>query len=325
MKTRRLGKTGWDVSEVGLGCWQLGGEFGPIEDQRAQAILDTALELKVNFWDTADVYGGGKSESRIAAARPHEKGVKVATKLGRGGGMFPDNHTREGMRESLIGSARRLGVEQIDLAQLHCLPMEVLQRGEVFGWLEDFKREGLIAHYGASVETIAQGLECLKHEGVATLQIILNLFRQDAVTELLPLAREKGVGIIVRLPLASGLLTGKYNKRSIFHESDHRNYNRDGEKFFVGETFSGLPFEKGVELATELEKLKPHGWPLAYFSIRWCLDHLGVSTVIAGVSKPQQLRENVTAAARTPLPGFHHARINAFYKEMVRPHVRGEI
>lgn len=324
MKTRRLGKTGFEVSEIGLGCWQLGGDFGPVGDETANAILDAANQAGVTFWDTADVYGGGVSESRIGA---HAKaaGVRIATKLGRGGGLFPDNYSKDGMRASLVGSAQRLGVETLDLAQLHCVPAAVLEDGQVFGWMEELKAEGLMRHWGASVETIAEGMLCLEQPGLATLQIIFNLFRQDAAAELLPRAAEKDVGIIVRLPLASGLLSGKYDKNTRFDASDHRNYNADGQAFSVGETFSGLPFERGVELVAELRGLAPEGMPMSQFALRWILEHPQVSTVIAGVSKPKQLADNVAASEGKRLFPALLGQLGEWYQERVKPEIRGGV
>ena len=325
MQYRRLGKTNYQVSEIGLGCWQLGGDFGAIDDQQSSAILDKALSDGVDFWDTADVYGGGLSESRVGAKLKGRTDVKVATKVGRNGSLFPDKYTKAGVKESLAGSARRLGVETIDLAQLHCVPSKVLEDGAIFTWLDDLRQEGLIRFYGASVETIAQGLLCLKSPNIATLQIIFNLFRQDAVTELLPAAQKADVGIIVRLPLASGLLSGKFGKGQKFAPEDHRNYNRDGAAFSVGETFSGLPFDIGVDRVKDLEALNTTGWPLSQFALRWLLDHPAVSTIIAGVSKPAQLDDNVAAAGRPALSPELHGKLAAFYADKVRASVRGEI
>ena len=324
MKQRILGKTGYSVSEIGLGTWQLGGDFGPVGDETAAAILDAANAQDVNFWDTADVYGGGLSESRIGL---HAKGagVKVATKVGRSGTLFPDKFTKDGVRESIVGSLRRLGVEQLDLVQLHCVPTVVLQDGRIFGWMDELKAEGLMAHYGASVETVAEGLLCLEHEGVATLQIIFNILRQDAAKELLPKAAERNVGIIVRLPLASGLLSGKYSKDTRFDPSDHRNYNADGAAFSVGETFAGLPFERGVELVQELKGLAPENVPLAQVALRWVLDHPQVSTVIAGVSKPEQLADNVAASERPSLFPALMGQLSAWYEKDVKPEIRGGV
>lgn len=324
MKTRLLGKTGYEVGEIGLGCWQLGGDFGPVEDDAAAAILDAANAAGINFWDTADVYGGGLSERRIGA---HEKGpgVKVATKLGRSSALFPNKYSKERMRESLIGSAQRLGVATLDLAQLHCVPTPVLREGEIFGWMEELRAEGLVRHWGASVETIEEGLICLEQPGCATLQIIFNLLRQDAAEKLLPQAAEKNVGIIVRLPLASGLLSGKYDKNSTFDETDHRNYNRDGQAFSVGETFSGIKFERGVELVQELKGLAPEGVPLSQFALRWILDHPQVSTIIAGVSRPEQIADNVAASERKSLFPALMTQLGEWYRQEVRPEIRGEV
>ena len=325
MRHRRLGKTGYEVSEIGLGCWQLGGSFGTIDDQTANAILDKALALGVDFWDTADVYGDGQSESRIGTRLRLNPNIKVATKVGRNRSLFPDKYTREGVKASLQASAKRLGVETLDLAQLHCVPKKVLEDGVIFTWLDDLKQEGLIRHYGASVETIDEGLLCLKNPNIASLQIIFNLFRQDAATRLLPEAQKADVGIIVRLPLASGLLSGKFGKGQKFAAEDHRNFNRDGAAFSVGETFSGLPFEIGVDLVKELEGLNTTGWPLSQLALRWLLDHPAVSSIIAGVSKPAQLDDNVAAAARPALPQALNDNLAMFYASKVRPAVRGGI
>lgn len=324
MKTRRLGKTGFEVSEIGLGCWQLGGDFGPVGDETAGSILDHALAAGITFWDTADVYGGGLSESRIGT---HAKGplVKVATKLGRSGSLFPNRYSKEGVRESLVASAKRLGVQTLDLAQLHCVPPEVLRDGAIFGWMDELKAEGLVANWGASVETIEEGMLCLEQTGCATLQIIFNLLRQDAAEKLLPMAAEKDVGIIVRLPLASGLLSGKYDKNTSFDESDHRNYNRDGAAFSVGETFSGIRFERGVELVAQLKGLAPEGMPMSQFALRWILDHPQVSTVIAGVSKPEQIADNVAASERRSLFPALMGQLKEWYERDVKPEIRGGV
>lgn len=324
MKQRVLGKTGYSVSEIGLGTWQLGGDFGPVDDAAAAAILDAANGQGVNFWDTADVYGGGLSESRIGA---HAKGVgvHVATKVGRSGALFPDKFTKDGLRESILGSARRLGVARLDLVQLHTVPTDVLRDGKIFGWMNELRAEGLMAHYGASVETVEEGLICLQHEGVATLQIIFNILRQDAAKQLLPQAAAQNVGIIVRLPLASGLLSGKYGKDTRFDASDHRNYNADGAAFSVGETFSGIPFERGVELVQELKGLAPENVPLAQVALRWVLDHPQVSTVIAGVSKPEQLADNVAASERPSLFPALMGQMAEWYEREVKPEIRGGV
>ena len=267
MQYRTLGKTGIRVSEIGLGCWQLGGDFGTIEDGRAQAILDQAAQSEINFWDTADVYGGGlaKIASANGAANMPPRPT-IATKVGRSGDLFPNKYTKPLVREHLTGSLQRLGGDALDLVQLHCVPFSALRQGDLLAWMEDFRQEGLIRHYGASVETVEQALFCLKQPGISTLQIIFSLFRQDAAAEVLPAAEKANVGIIVRLPLASGLLGGKLSAHQQFAPEDHRHFNRDGEHFNVGETFSGLPFEEGVRLVDELQRLAQPEGPLARFA-----------------------------------------------------------
>lgn len=325
MNLRRLGKTGYDVSEIGLGTWQLGESFGPVNDQQAAEILKTARGLDVNFWDTADVYGGGQSESRIGEFTD-KAGVFVATKLGRGS-QFPGmkGYTRRHVKESLTGSLKRIGGETLDLAQLHCIPTDVLRDGEIFSIMDDLRDEGLMRHWGASVENVEEALLGLRAEGLATLQIIFNLFRQDYADEVLPKAAAQNVGIIVRLPLASGLLSGKWTKETTFPESDHRNFNADGKAFNVGETFSGLPFAKGVELVDQLKQMVPKGLPLAQFALRWLLDQKQVSTIIAGVTKPAQLRDNVEASRREPLDPALIEELRGWYADKVKPEIRGRI
>lgn len=325
MERRILGKTGYEVSEIGLGTWQLGESFGALNDQTAEDILKTARRLEVNFWDSADVYGGGQSESRIGGFKD-KTGVFVATKLGRGG-EFPGmkGYSRKNVKESLSGSLKRIGGETIDLAQLHCIPTDVLRDGEIFNIMDDLRDEGLLRHWGASIENVEEALICLKAPGLATLQIIFNLFRQDYAEEVLPKAKEADVGIIVRLPLASGLLSGKWSKDTKFDEKDHRNFNRDGKFFNVGETFSGLPFETGIELVEDLRHLSPKGLPLAQFALRWLLDHPEVSTIIAGVTKASQLEANVAATKVDPLEPALHEELRDWYERKVRHKIRGRI
>lgn len=331
MNYRTLGKTGYQVSEIGLGCWQLGGDFGSMSDDRAEAILDEAAWSGINFWDTADVYGAGQSESRIGQwclkycdAVDNDRPT-VATKVGRNRELYPDKYEKERVRASIIGSLERIGGNSLDLVQLHCVPFEVLKQGEIFTWLDEFKSEGLIRHYGASVETVEEGLYCLSRPGLATLQIIFSLFRQDAAKVLLPAAQKANVGIIVRLPLASGLLSGKMTADRQFAPEDHRNHNRDGQRFNVGETFSGLPFEKGVALVDELKQLAPEGMPLGVLALRWILDHPAVSTVIAGTTRPEQVVENSQASKTSALLPRVHEQLSQFYWDKVRSHVRGPV
>ncbi|MBN9317163.1 MAG: aldo/keto reductase [Devosia sp.] len=326
MNIRTLGKTGYDVSEIGLGTWQLGESFGPVSDESANEILKTARSLDVNFWDTADVYGGGQSERRIGAFRDR-KGVFVATKLGRNGEIFPNKtgYNKKNIKESLAGSLKRLGVETLDLAQLHTIPTEVLRDGEVFTIMDDLRDAGMMRHWGASVENVEEALLAMRAPGCTTLQVIFNLFRQDYITEVFPVAQKNNVGVIVRLPLASGLLSGKWTKETKFASTDHRNFNANGEKFNVGETFSGLKFETGIELADQLKQMIPAGMPLSQFALRWILDQPAVSTIIAGVTRPDQLRANVDATRREPIEPALVAKLADWYQDKVRPQIRGRI
>lgn len=326
MNIRKLGKTGYDVSEIGLGTWQLGESFGPVSDESAAEILKTARSLDVNFWDTADVYGGGQSESRIGAFGD-KKGVLVATKLGRNGEIFPNRtgFNKRNIKDSLAGSLKRLGVDTLDLAQLHTIPTDVLRDGEVFTIMDDLRDAGMMRHWGASVENVEEAQLAMRAEGCTTLQVIFNLFRQDYITEVFPAAQKNNVGIIVRLPLASGLLSGKWTRETKFAPTDHRNFNANGEKFNVGETFSGLPFEKGIELADQLKQLVPAGIPLSQFALRWILDQPAVSTIIAGVTRPDQLRANVDATKRERIEPELAEKLNGWYQEKVRPEIRGRI
>ncbi len=324
MMKRTLGRDGFEIGEVGTGCWQFGGDFGPMEDATAFAILDAAVAGGTDFFDTADVYGAGRSEELIGRfLKTCETPITVATKVGRESVLYPDKYRREVVRDSLLRSMKRLEVDVLDLIQLHCIPTEVMQDGEIFEWLRDFKTEGLIKHFGASVESVDQGLICLKQEGLLSLQVIFNPFRMKLVTELLPQAKERGVGIIIRLPLASGLLTGKFTKATKFAESDHRNYNRDGQHFNVGETFAGLPFEKGVELAEALKAFVPAGMTLAQMTLRWILDHDAVSVIIPGASSPAQATGNASAADLEKLSPELHAKLAEFYQNEVAQHIRG--
>lgn len=320
MKRRKLGKSGIEVSEIGLGCWQLGGDFGPLGNDRAQAILRAADQSGIDFWDTADVYGNGHSESMIEQYRfEHAPAVVVATKVGRDSKLYPDHYTKERVRANIAGSATRLGVETLDLVQLHCVPLAVLKAGDLLGWMEDFRSEGLIRAFGASVETIEEALEIVAHPGLTSLQIIFNLFRQNAISELFPLAESHAVGIIARLPLASGVLSGKMRHGQSFAETDHRHYNRRGEAFSQGETFSGLPFDQAVDLVDEIRSWAPEGMTMAQMAMRWILDHPAVTTVITGASRPEQVLENAGVSRLEPLPEGLHTRLAEFYRRAVEP------
>jgi aryl-alcohol dehydrogenase-like predicted oxidoreductase len=322
MNSRTLGKSGYQVSEIGLGCWQLGGDFGPLGDEVAAGILAEAAGQGINFWDTADVYGGGISEERIAAfLHDRPAPVKVATKVGRDSGLFPDGYTKGKVRENLEGSLKRLRTETLDLVQLHCVPPGVLEAGDLLAWMEDFQAEGIVRHFGASVQTLAEARVAVRHPNLASLQIIFNLFRQDAMSELFPLAEANEVGIIVRLPLASGILAGKMNADTAFAESDHRHYNRNGEAFSQGETFSGIPYETALALVERIREKVPHGMSMAQMAMRWLLDHPAVTTVIAGASRPEQVRENAAVSQLPPLPGNLHEWLASFYLSEVRSRI----
>lgn len=294
-------------------------------EKEAFEIMSISVEGGVNFFDTADVYGAGKSETLIGKfLKSHQDEVRVATKLGRFSDPgWPENFTREAMIRHTDASLKRLGVEALDLTQLHCIPTEVLWQGEVFDVLRDLKKAGKIKHFGASVESMEEAQICLRQEGLESLQIIFNLFRQKPISALFDDARQRGVAIIVRLPLASGLLSGKMTAATQFSENDHRNFNRDGASFNVGETFAGLPFLKGVELADGLKPFVPEGWTMAQMALRWILDHDAVSVVIPGASRAEHARGNLTASALPPLPDELHTRLRDYYKTNVAEFIRG--
>jgi len=314
------------TTEVGLGCWQFGGDWGEISETRVMDILETAIVEGIRFFDTADIYGNGKSEEFIGKFLSNYDGedkVYVATKLGRDAGLYPDQYTRDAVKGRIEDSLKRLQTDQLDLVQLHCIPMEVMQQGDIFDWLRDFQSEGLIRDFGASVESMEEAQVCMKVEKLASLQIIFNIFRQKPIDVLFDDAKKKGVALIVRLPLASGLLAGKFTKETTFTEQDHRNYNKDGEKFNVGETFAGLPFEYGVELSEQLRFYLPATMTMAQFALRWILDHDAVSVVIPGATRPGQVRANAKASELPSLSPELHQRLHKFYNRMVKDHIRG--
>jgi len=326
MKKRILGKSGFRVSEMGLGCWQLGGDFGPVSDDRSEAILRTAVESGIDFWDTADVYGGGMSERRIGQYLGANPGKAiVATKVGRSAGLFPNGYSKEKVRLSIQESASRLQVDVVDLVQLHCVPLEVLRAGDILCWLEDFQQEGLIRAFGASVETIDEGMTVIDHPKLVSLQVVFNLFRQQATSRLFPAAQANDVGIIVRLPLASGVLGGKMTRGQRFAETDHRHYNRDGAFFSQGETFSGVPFDRAVDLVEEMRSWLPGGMSMAQMAMRWILDHAAVSTVITGATRPEQVLENAGVSELAPLPEALHRKLADFFTEKVESSIVVEV
>jgi aryl-alcohol dehydrogenase-like predicted oxidoreductase len=324
MNQRQLGKTGFIVGDMGLGCWQFGGAFGPMTQQAALDTMAAAVESGINFFDTADVYGDGRSESLIGRfLGASSSDVYVATKYGREADVYPDNYTQETLRLKTEASLRRLGVDCLDLTQLHCVPIDVLRRGEVFDWLRKLKQEGKIKHFGASVETGEEAMVCMEHDDVASLQIIFNVFRQEPLQGVFAKAKQGNVAVIVRLPLASGLLSGKFTRDTKFAETDHRSYNRDGQQFSVGETLAGLTLQQGVELTEAIRPLVPRGMTMAQMALRWILDHDAVSVVIPGAKSPRQAQENAAASDLAPLPAQLHEQLAEFYANEVRAHIRG--
>ena len=324
MHDRQFGTEDLLVSEVGLGCWQLGAEWGEVSEAEAQRILEAALEKEITFYDTADVYGEGRSETFIGnfLKRHPDRNLYVATKVGRRD-LYPDQYTRAGVRACIDRSLKNLQVDALDLVQTHCIPTEVMRDGEIYEWLQILCDEGKIKRFGASVETMEEALLCMRHPGIYSLQIIFNVLRQKALAEVLPLAAEKKVGIIVRLPLNSGLLSGKFNRQTVFATNDHRNFNRDGQAFNVGETFGGLPYEKGLELVDELRSYVPEGMSMAQFALRWCLDQLGVSVIIPGASRADQVYTNARVSELPPLSDSLRNTLKEFYANKVHSHIRG--
>ena len=325
MKQRLFNRTGEAVSEIGLGTWQLSGaDWGEVDESQALETLRAAAAGGVNFFDTADVYGLGRSEQLIGKFLQGTPGrIFVATKLGRFPEPgWPQNFTLDAMRRHTEASLRRLGVESLDLTQLHCIPTAVLRDGEVFESLRQLKREGKIKHFGVSVESNEEALICLRQEDLSSLQIIFSIFRQKPV-EFFEEAKRRSVALIVRLPLASGLLSGKFTKETQFAATDHRAYNREGQAFNVGETFAGLPFEKGIELSDALRAMVPEGMTMAQMALRWILDFDAVTVIIPGASNPRQARANVSVSDLAPLGPELHARLKEFYEQEVAAHIRG--
>ncbi len=322
---RELGRTGRAVSVVGLGCWQLGADWGQVDDADALAVLHAAVDAGVTLLDTADVYGDGRSERLIArflAERP-DAGVMVATKCGRRADPFaPETFTPDNLRAWIDRSRRNLGMDRLDLVQLHCPPTPVYSADEVFDALDALVAEGHLAAYGVSVETCAEALTAIARPNVASVQIILNAFRRKPLEEVLPAAAAAGVGIIARVPLASGVLSGRYDETTTFAADDHRTYNRGGEAFDVGETFSGVPFDVAVAAARELSEVAAKlDVGTAALALRWVIDQPGVSTVIPGARNAEQARANAAAAELPPLAPDVLAAVAALYDARIRGHV----
>jgi aryl-alcohol dehydrogenase-like predicted oxidoreductase len=321
MKTSVLGRTGATVSAIGLGTWQLGADWGDVSEKDAHAVLDAAVESGVTIFDTADVYGDGRSESIIGAyLRQHpDAGVFVATKMGRRLPQVPENYSTENFRAWNERSLKNLGVDTLDLVQLHCPPTPVYSIDRVYDDLDQLVEEGKIRHYGVSVETVEEALTAIARPNVASVQIIVNAFRLKPLDAVLPAAIEAGVGIIARVPLASGLLSGRYTAETVFAADDHRTYNRDGSHFDVGETFAGVDYATGVEAAQEFAALAAeHGLQPATAALAWLTEVPGVSTVIPGARNPEQARANAAAGSVAELGPEFHARVVELYDRRIR-------
>jgi len=324
MQYRTLGKTGFEISELSLGTWQVGGKWGSgFDDKNADEILNAAIDAGVNFIDTADVYEGGMSETAVGrVVRQRSERIYVATKCGR----YINPHTNEGYQpEALVkfveDSLRRTGLECLDLIQLHCPPTEVYYRPEIFETFERLKEQGKILHLGVSVEKVEEGLKAIEFPNVSTVQIIFNLFRQRPAALFFKEAKRRDVGIIVRVPLASGLLTGLYQEDTVFAKDDHRHFNRDGAGFDKGETFSGVDYDLGLAAVAKLKALFPGEKNLAPIALQWILTHPEVSCVIPGASKLAHLASNFSVYERAALSPEKVSAMNAIYEEYIKPEV----
>lgn len=313
---------GPEVSEVGFGAWAIGGSWGRTDDEESLQALRSAIDAGVTFVDTADVYGDGHSERLVGeVVADVDTDVVVATKMGRRAPIEPEQWSHEQFLSWLDRSRRNLGVDTIDLVQLHCLGDRIHEQPAVWDALRTLRDDGVIRSFGVSVETVDEALRALEVEDLATIQVIANPLRLKPVDTVFPAARQAGVGVIVRVPLASGLLTGKFTVDSTFAPDDHRNFNRDGAAFDVGETFAGVPFEVGLEAVEQLRPLVPADVAMAQFALRWILDHEAVSVVIPGARTPDQARANAAASDLDGLSDEVHARVREVYDELVRPYV----
>lgn len=320
MQSRRLGKTGYDVSEIGFGAWAIGGGWGETNDAESLAAMHAAVDSGVTSFDTADVYGDGHSEKLIGQLlREQDESLIVATKFGRRAPVEVAQYTYENLRGWLERSRENLGTETIDLVQLHCPPWDAYYTPSVFEACERLVDDGLVRAYGVSVEKVEEALKAIEYPSVATVQIIFNIFRQRPAELLFEQARRRDVGLIIRVPLASGLLTGKFSTDTHFAPDDHRAFNRHGELFDVGETFAGVDYATGVEAAAELKALLPPGVTLAQFALRWILDHEAVTTVIAGAKTSAQVRENTAAASLPPLSETTREAVAQLYRDTIAP------
>ena len=326
MEYRQLGRTDMKVSAISFGAWAIGGTWGPVQDEESMRSLHAAIDAGVNFVDTADVYGDGRSERLVARLRRERKGetIHVATKAGRRlPKQTPEGYRRENLNAWVDRSLKNLEMDAVDLLQLHCPHPKVYDMPEVFGYLDEMVAAGKIRHYGISVETVDEALRGIRNPGVKTVQIIFNMFRLKPAEEFFPAAKEKRVGILARVPLASGLLTGKLSKTSTFAADDHRQFNREGQAFDKGETFSGVPFDVGLEAVEALRTLVPSGATMAQLALRWIVMFDAVTCAIPGAKTPDQARDNTAAI---DLPALDEATMEAVrkvYDRHVREHVHG--
>ena len=324
MEYRNLGETGMRVSAISLGTWAFGSEWGTVSDDDSYAALNKAIDLGVNFLDTADVYGDGRSEKligRLLKERPDEE-IFVATKAGRR--LDPhaaEDYSYDNLSRFVERSLENLRLEALDLLQLHCPPTEVYRQDETFEALDRLQEAGKVKNYGVSVEKVEEARMALHYPGVKTVQVIFNIFRQKPAEEFFPLAEERNIGVIARVPLASGLLSGKMSADREFSEDDHRNFNREGKAFDRGETFSGVNFETGLRAVEELKELVPEGYTLAQLALRWILMHPAVSCAIPGAKRPDQAEDNLAAAEMPPFLEEIMNRIREIYDGYVRPEV----
>jgi aryl-alcohol dehydrogenase-like predicted oxidoreductase len=323
MQYRELGRTGWKVSEVSFGAWAIGGAWGDVDDAESVAALHKALDLGVNFIDTADVYGDGRSERLIAQVEEERsETIFVATKAGRR--LDPhvaDGYNAENLTRFIERSLKNLDTDCLDLVQLHCPPPEVYYRPEVFGALDDLVQAGKIQHYGVSVEKVEEALKAIEYPNVKTVQIIFNMFRHRPAELFFQEAKRRKIGVLARVPLASGLLTGKMSRQTQFAEDDHRNFNRYGQAFDQGETFSGVDYDTGLDAVEELKTLVPDHATMAQFALRWILMFDAVSCVIPGAKRPSQAEDNVRASELPPLSDETMAKVKAIYEKYIREQV----
>jgi len=323
MQYKSLGRTGWNVSSISFGAWAIGGTWGDVDDAESMGALHAALDAGVNFFDTADVYGDGRSERLIARLRKERsEPFYVATKAGRRlNAHVSEGYNRENLRAFVERSLSNLNVEALDLLQLHCPPTPVYYMPEVFGVLDELQREGKLRHYGVSVEKVEEALKAIEFPGVQSVQIIYNILRQRPADLLFKETQRKGVGILARLPLSSGLLSGKMTAQTAFAADDHRQFNRNGEAFDKGETFSGLDYAKGLEAVEALRPIVPVGMSMAQFALRWITMHPAVTCAIPGCKRAAQVADNVSAADLPALTDAQMAAVQTVYEQYAKPWV----